>query len=121
MEAFDDSASRTAAATSTAFGASECTQTLSKLMLSSVPSTASTTPSFRTRRTRFPAESFMLERAKPVYETFPGWSEDLTAARKPADLPVAARRYVDRVGELLGLPVSIVSVGPDREQTISLR
>lgn len=73
------------------------------------------------RRTRFPAESFTLERAKPIYETFSGWSEDLTGARKAADLPAAARRYVDRIGELLDLPVSIVSVGPDREQTISLR
>ena len=41
-----------------------------------------------------------------------------TTARKLADLPAAARRYVARLGELIGLPVSIVSVGPDRAQTI---
>jgi adenylosuccinate synthase len=48
----------------------------------------------------------------------PGWAEDVTTVRKLADLPAAARRYVDRIGELIGLPVSVVSVGPDREQTI---
>jgi adenylosuccinate synthase len=37
------------------------------------------------------------------------------------DLPAAARKYVDRVGELVGLPVSVVSVGPDRDQTIRLK
>ena len=72
------------------------------------------------RRTTFPSEAFVLERCNPVYETFPGWSQDLTAVRKASDLPAAARRYVDRIAELLGLPVSIVSVGPDREQTIPM-
>jgi adenylosuccinate synthase len=70
------------------------------------------------RTTHFPSDSFELERCRPVCETLPGWSEDLTAARKLADLPAAARRYVDRIRELVGLPVSVVSVGPDREQTI---
>ena len=70
------------------------------------------------RRTHFPSDAFDLERCKPVYETMPGWTEDITAARKLADLPAAARRYIDRIAELVGLPVSVVSVGPDREQTI---
>ncbi len=74
-----------------------------------------------TRTTHFPSDSFQLERCRPVYETLPGWSEDLTAARKLADLPAAARRYVDRVAELVGLPVSVVSVGPDRAQTILVK
>ena len=43
---------------------------------------------------------------------------DLTKIRELPDLPANARRYVDRVSELVGLPVSIISVGPDREQTI---
>lgn len=59
-----------------------------------------------------------LEEVKPVYETLPGWDEDITAARKWEDLPVAARRYVERLEQLAGVPVTIVSVGPDREQTI---
>jgi adenylosuccinate synthase len=69
----------------------------------------------------FPSDSFQLERCKPVYETLPGWTEDLTTCRKPADLPANARRYVDRIGELVGLPVSVVSVGPDRDQTIHMK
>jgi adenylosuccinate synthase len=73
------------------------------------------------RRTTFPSDSYQLERCRPVFEALPGWKDDLTAARRGQDLPGAARRYVDRIGELVGLPVSLVSVGPDREQTISLR
>jgi adenylosuccinate synthase len=66
----------------------------------------------------FPSDAFLLERCKPVYETMPGWKVDVSKVRRQADLPVQARRYVDRLQELLGLPVRIVSVGPDREQTI---
>jgi len=70
------------------------------------------------RLTHFPSDAYLLERCKPVYESIPGWSEDITKARKLADLPAGARRYIDRVSELVGLKVSVVSVGPDREQTI---
>jgi adenylosuccinate synthase len=66
----------------------------------------------------FPGDSFRLERCQPVYETLPGWRADVSQARKVADLPAAASRYVNRLSELIGLPVSIISVGPDREQTI---
>jgi adenylosuccinate synthase len=66
----------------------------------------------------FPADVRTLAKCEPVYETLPGWTADVSAARKPGDLPAAARRYVDRLGELLGVRVSVVSVGPDREQTI---
>lgn len=68
----------------------------------------------------FPSDAWKLERAKPIYETLPGWSEDITGCRSPGDLPAAARRYVDRIAELVGKPVSMVSVGPDREQTIRM-
>jgi adenylosuccinate synthase len=70
------------------------------------------------RVTDFPGDAFLVDRCKPVYETLPGWKKDISAVRKPGDLPAAARRYVDRIAELLQLPVSIVSVGPDRAQTI---
>ena len=70
------------------------------------------------RVTHFPSDAYLLERCRPVYETLPGWAEDITAARKLADLPPAARRYLDRVSELVGLKASVVSVGPGREQTI---
>src|SRR5207248_366709 len=61
---------------------------------------------------------FLLERCRPVYETLQGWGKDVTGARKVGDLPANARRYVDRLGELLGVRVSVISVGPDRAQTI---
>jgi adenylosuccinate synthase len=70
------------------------------------------------RTTDFPGGSFQLQRCRPVYETLSGWSTDISGARRLDDLPAAARRYIDRLAELLGLPVSIVSVGPDRRQTI---
>jgi adenylosuccinate synthase len=66
----------------------------------------------------FPADSFLLEKCRPVYETMPGWKIDIAGARRQGDLPGAARRYLDRLSEIIELPVSIVSVGPDREQTI---
>lgn len=61
-----------------------------------------------------------LERCRPVYETLPGWSADLTAARSWSDLPVEARDYVGYLSKQIGVPVSIVSVGPERKQTIIL-
>jgi adenylosuccinate synthase len=67
---------------------------------------------------RFPSDGLVLSRCRPIFETLPGWNSGLQQARRLGDLPAAARRYVDRLSELLGLPVSIVSVGPDREQTI---
>lgn len=70
------------------------------------------------RVTQFPSQIGDLERAVPVYETLPGWGEELTGVRRYADLPAAARGYLAAIGELLSRPVSIVSVGPDREQTI---
>jgi adenylosuccinate synthase len=66
----------------------------------------------------FPSDAFVLERCRPVYETMPGWNTDLGKARRLADLPSAARQYLDRLEALLGLPVKTVSVGPDRQQTI---
>ena len=70
------------------------------------------------RVTQFPSQIGDLERAVPVYETLPGWGEELAGVRRYADLPTAARGYLAAIGELLSRPVSIVSVGPDREQTI---
>jgi adenylosuccinate synthase len=70
------------------------------------------------RVTQFPSQIGDLEKAVPVYETLPGWREELDAVRSEHDLPTNARRYVDRISELLDRPVSIVSVGPDRAQTI---
>ncbi|MFO0865107.1 MAG: adenylosuccinate synthase [Gemmataceae bacterium] len=73
------------------------------------------------RITDFPADAFLLERCKPIYETVPGWMTDVSRVRRPGDLPKYARQYIDRVSEIVGKPVSIVSVGPDREQTILMK
>ena len=57
---------------------------------------------------------------EPVYEALPGWSEDISGAQKWEDLPRNAQRYVERVQELVGVPVATISVGRGREQTIIL-
>ena len=59
-----------------------------------------------------------LRRAEPVYETLPGWQTEITDVRQWQELPSEAVTYLDRIAELVGCPVEIVSVGPDREQTI---
>ena len=61
-----------------------------------------------------------LETCKPVYETLPGWNEDLTGVRQWSDLPAEARHYVKFLSKQVGVPVEIVSVGPERTQTIMI-
>ena len=61
-----------------------------------------------------------LRHTKPVYEQHPGWDEDITEARRFDDLPTKAKEYVRRVEELVGVSVSHVSVGPDREALIEM-
>jgi adenylosuccinate synthase len=58
---------------------------------------------------------------QPVYEELPGWSDSTIGVTDYAQLPANARRYLERLCELVGVPVDIVSTGPDREQTIVLR
>jgi adenylosuccinate synthase len=70
------------------------------------------------RTTTFPSHLEDLAKAKPVYRTLPGWKEDITAVRHLTDFPSATRRYLDTLAELVGAPVEIISVGPDREQTV---
>ena len=65
----------------------------------------------------YPASLNMLAECEAVYEELPGWSEDITGVRKLEDLPANARRYVERVSELTGIPIAIFSVGRNREQT----
>jgi adenylosuccinate synthase len=67
-----------------------------------------------------PADYRAVERCRPVYETLPGWEGDISGARKLDELPKAARNYLDRMYELCGAPPALVSVGPDRGQTIIL-
>jgi len=67
---------------------------------------------------RFPGHADDLRRCKPIFESFPGWQTDVTKVRQVADLPAGARQYLARVSQLVGKPVEIVSVGPDRVQTM---
>jgi len=67
---------------------------------------------------RFPSETETLERVEPVYETLPGWKEDITAVENVEDLPQAARDYLAYVSKWTGVPVRMISTGPKREQTI---
>jgi adenylosuccinate synthase len=62
-----------------------------------------------------------LERCEPVYETMPGWSESTVGVKTLDGLPPAARAYIKRMEELCGVPVDMISTGPDREETIVLR
>ena len=66
----------------------------------------------------FPADVDDLARVKPIYETLPGWSEDITGVKNYEDLPENARKYLDRLSTVVGKPIKFVSVGPSRDQTI---
>jgi len=70
------------------------------------------------RLDRWPSSASVLARAMPIYEHFEGWSEPIHDVRSLAGLPDAARRYVSAVEDLAGVPVVLVSVGPERTQTI---
>jgi adenylosuccinate synthase len=65
-----------------------------------------------------PPHQSIIHKAQPVFEELEGWGEELTEARKRDELPPAARKYVERLGDLSGIPVATVSVGPSREQTL---
>jgi adenylosuccinate synthase len=66
----------------------------------------------------WPASAAVLARATPVYEEFPGWTEDIHDVRAMTDLPENARRYVTAIEDQAGVPIVLVSVGPERTQTI---
>jgi adenylosuccinate synthase len=68
-----------------------------------------------------PAALEIFENCQPVYEELPGWKCDITGARSFEELPEMARSYVHRLEELAGCPIVMVSVGPRRDQTITLR
>lgn len=66
----------------------------------------------------YPTDVYMHKYLEPIYETHKGWLQDVTAIREYSKLPLECRNYLARLEELLEVPISIVSVGPDREQTI---
>jgi len=68
-----------------------------------------------------PPGAEMLAQCEPVYEEVPGWKESTVGVKRYADLPANARSYLKRIEEICGVPVDMISTGPDREQTIVLR
>ena len=68
-----------------------------------------------------PADANEQARLTPVYESIEGWTESTQGARSWADLPANAIKYVRRVEELIGTPVSLLSTSPDRDDTIMVR
>ena len=68
-----------------------------------------------------PASIQVLERLTPIYVDLPGWTEPLTDIRSLDALPLNARRYVERIEEIIGIPIKMISVGAGREETILIR
>jgi len=71
--------------------------------------------------TSVPPELEALEACRPICEEFPGWEEDIRSVRRFSDLPENTRRYLQAIEEMAGVPLSIISVGPGRDETIVLR
>jgi adenylosuccinate synthase len=65
-----------------------------------------------------PGNLDLLDRVEPVCEEMPGWKQDISRAASIADLPARCRAYLDRLQDLVGVPIGIVSVGAEREQTL---
>ncbi|MBN1307729.1 MAG: adenylosuccinate synthase [Chitinispirillaceae bacterium] len=73
------------------------------------------------RLERFPSNAALVSEAIPVYETMPGWKSDIAQCRSYGELPLQARTYIERIREICyNIPVLIVSVGPERRQTIEV-
>ena len=66
----------------------------------------------------FPADADLLGKVKPVYETLPGFAENITECRSFNDLPEPAKRYIQRIEQIIDVPILLISVGPRRDQTI---
>lgn len=68
-----------------------------------------------------PVGADAVAECKPIYEDFPGWEESTFGITKWEDLPLNARRYLERLSQVAGVPIAVVSTGPDRENTILLK
>lgn len=73
------------------------------------------------RHDEMPMTQSEFHHAKPIYEYFPGWTEDITGAKSLDDLPENARKYVEKLEEISGCRISAIGVGPDRDHTIVVR
>lgn len=66
----------------------------------------------------FPPHQSIIHKAVPVYEEMPGWKTDISGVKRYEDLPDTCRNYIERLQEIAGVPFSLISVGPQRDQTI---
>ena len=73
------------------------------------------------RHDEMPTNQAEFDRAVPIYETFPGWSEDISTARTLDELPKNCRDYVDALEKMIKAPISAIGVGPGRDETIAVR
>jgi adenylosuccinate synthase len=73
------------------------------------------------RYDEMPLSQQEFARATPIYETFPGWDEDISAARSLGDLPRNARDYVAALEDMIRAPISAVGVGPGRDEIVTVR
>ena len=97
---------------------------LTKLDILSNFETLRVAVAYRSRGDRyehFPLQQRVLYDCTPIYEDLAGWNEDISGIREFEDLPIEARRYVEYVEDAAGVPVTIVSVGPDRSATLRRR
>ena len=69
----------------------------------------------------FPASDTALDRCKPIYEEHPGWDKPTPSITRRIDLPKEALSYMDRLQELIGSPIDIISTGPERHETVMAR
>jgi adenylosuccinate synthase len=67
----------------------------------------------------FPASLRMLGECEPIYESWPGWMTSTGGARRFSELPAAARHYIQRLEEVSGVPIALISVGPSRESYVA--
>jgi adenylosuccinate synthase len=66
----------------------------------------------------FPSDTHVLQECRPSYTALPGWRASTRDCRTLEDLPTAARRYLDALQESVGVPIRMLSVGPDRDSTL---
>lgn len=68
-----------------------------------------------------PIDAELLEECQPLYETMPGWQDSTVGIKNYQDLPANAKAYLDRLQELVGVPIAMISTGPDRQETIMMQ
>lgn len=68
-----------------------------------------------------PVDTYAFAQCEPLYEDLPGWQDSTQGATELHKLPANARRYLDRIEEIIGVPIAILSTGPDREETVMIQ